>query len=65
MLQTTTQHDIVGALKILIKEAGKAFEKRVHRFGAVYVDKAKRRALLDQISWQPVCRSWQLRTVCL
>ena len=46
MLQTTTQHDIAGALKILIKEAGKAFEKRVHQFGAVYTDKAKRWARL-------------------
>ena len=45
MLQTTRQHDIVGALKILIKEAGKAFEKRVHLFGAVYTDKAKRCAM--------------------
>ena len=41
-LQVTTQHDITAAVQLLLDEAGPGFAKRVHLFGAVHADAAKR-----------------------
>ena len=56
-MQTTTQHDIVGAMKILLSQTDEKFADRVHKFGAVHVDKQKRQGSgplrpLTASSWQ-------------